>query len=265
MFSYPIRKIRVIQDGIVNRIIYLKQNDLQNAPCHPFLSSSSCRYSSLPSGGYASPSLFYKTDTTLSFLKDEYKISTKEKVLIFDIGDRTTYVNEEDFEKFKNLRWFLTNEYAGVCIGRTTRRVHRLIMDAPEDKVVDHINRNRLDNRRENLRVVSTRENNLNRKGKSNCKSGYNGIMYYDRWQVNKNFGGRKRTFCFKTEQEAQEFINQNGWSTKARHYVYWLFQWYPQDGGKAGSKSFKSLEEALEFRRAVYEQIRNFNSDAFI
>jgi hypothetical protein len=50
----------------------------------------------------------------------------------------------------------------------------RLIMGPSRDKVVDHINRNRLDNRRCNLRIVTPRQNTLNRITKS--RTGYLGV-----------------------------------------------------------------------------------------
>lgn len=40
--------------------------------------------------------------------------------------------------------------------------LHRIILNPPTGLVVDHINRNSLDNRRKNLRIVSQRENVLN-------------------------------------------------------------------------------------------------------
>jgi hypothetical protein len=46
--------------------------------------------------------------------------------------------------------------------GRTVR-IHRIILDVQRGQIVDHINGNRLDNRRENLRVVTAKQNALNR------------------------------------------------------------------------------------------------------
>lgn len=41
--------------------------------------------------------------------------------------------------------------------------LHRFLMDSPEGLIVDHINHQTLDNRRENLRVVTHSENMKNR------------------------------------------------------------------------------------------------------
>lgn len=47
----------------------------------------------------------------------------------------------------------------GKCI---TIRMHETIVDRKENCVIDHVNGNGLDNRRENLRVVTVRQNNQN-------------------------------------------------------------------------------------------------------
>ena len=77
----------------------------------------------------------------------------------------------------------------------------RLILNAQKGQIVDHINREPLDNRRENLRIVNARQSALNRRLKS--KTGYIGVskikrtgrenkFYYDAYFQPKD-GKRKR------------------------------------------------------------------------
>ena len=55
-----------------------------------------------------------------------------------------------------------------------TISLSRYIMRAGKGEIVDHINRNPLDNRRCNLRIVNSRQNMLNRKIKNN--TGFAGV-----------------------------------------------------------------------------------------
>lgn len=57
-------------------------------------------------------------------------------------------------------------------------RMHRLIMAAPADMHVDHINHDGLDNRKANLRLVTNAENHQNQKRRSDCKSGVKGVCW---------------------------------------------------------------------------------------
>ncbi len=71
-------------------------------------------------------------------------------------------------------------KYATTC-GKRHVLLHRLVMNAPSGSVVDHINGDKLDNRRANLRVCSSRENMRHRNAlPSNNKTGIMG-GYFDR------------------------------------------------------------------------------------
>jgi hypothetical protein len=56
--------------------------------------------------------------------------------------------------------------------------LHRLLTGAPEGLVVDHLNRNPLDNRRANLRVVTQAENATNRKLNVRNRTGVRGVRF---------------------------------------------------------------------------------------
>lgn len=79
-------------------------------------------------------------------------------------------VDEGDVDFISLWNWKNFNGYAFA--GRMP--MHRVIMDLPMGKEVDHINRNPLDNRRDNLRIVTHRQNHLNRRNKS--KTGFIGV-----------------------------------------------------------------------------------------
>jgi len=57
-------------------------------------------------------------------------------------------------------------------------RMHRLIMNAPEGMHVDHINGDGLDNRRENLRVVTAQENQFNSRKRVAGYSLFKGVSW---------------------------------------------------------------------------------------
>ena len=69
-------------------------------------------------------------------------------------------VDDEDYEKISRYRWYYCDGYAVSDFGV---RMHRFIMNPPQDLVIDHINHDRLDNRRSNLKICTQFENSQNR------------------------------------------------------------------------------------------------------
>ena len=77
-------------------------------------------------------------------------------------------VDKKDYEYLKQWKWHCdANGYAArpvIIDGRKSRVImHRVIAKTPEDMCTDHINMDRLDNRRKNLRVVNKSQNGMNR------------------------------------------------------------------------------------------------------
>lgn len=82
-----------------------------------------------------------------------------------DIKGCTVLIDEEDYEKVIALNWFITSHgYAKMTRRKDKHYLHHFIIGKGENGlVVDHINQNKLDNRKENLRHVTRKVNNENK------------------------------------------------------------------------------------------------------
>ena len=84
-------------------------------------------------------------------------------------SDKVAIVDDEDYDKVIQVSstWYLHNGYAqkGFRKGSKikTRHLHRLVLnlmdDTWKDESVDHINHNKLDNRKSNLRICTYAQN----------------------------------------------------------------------------------------------------------
>lgn len=90
-------------------------------------------------------------------------------------------ISEEDVTKVGGLRWNLTPQGYARSARRQDKRgvlMHRFVTGAYPNVEVDHINGNRLDNRRENLRFVNDAQQGQNRKVRCNSSVGVRGVSY---------------------------------------------------------------------------------------
>jgi len=110
--------------------------------------------------------------------------------------------------KLSNHTWYLCKSTGYIrSNAKGHPYMHRLIMNAPKGVQVDHINGDKLDNRKENLRLCSHRENVLNRPKHKNNTTGYKGVYFNKKRDVYQSFitinGLHKYLGSFQTAEEA--------------------------------------------------------------
>lgn len=103
-------------------------------------------------------------------------------------GAYVIIIDLEDFNLYQLGSWTYSKQKDRIsCIHRNNsknnvygyRHLHRLIMKAGPGEIVDHINGNPLDNRKENLRITNSLGNCRNRRMNIGNKSGYKGVHFH--------------------------------------------------------------------------------------
>ena len=121
-------------------------------------------------------------------------------------------VDDEDFEKLSKYKWHFTGQYAAHRLHRNggnkkIQWMHRFILNTPIGKDTDHINGNKLDNRKKNLRICSRTENSRNSKIRSNNTSGFKGVHWHGalkKWRARIKVNGKCiHLGCFDDKKSA--------------------------------------------------------------
>lgn len=130
------------------------------------------------------------------------------KALLLSDGD-FALVDDADYPELNRYKWSKHNKGYAVRWSKPSHTMmHRVIMKTPAGMVVDHINHDVLDNRRDNLRNVTYSQNGCNTKAHKDNKSGFVGVCPTDDrystkpWRAyfrNKNLG------YFLTVEEASK------------------------------------------------------------
>lgn len=127
-----------------------------------------------------------------------------------------TYIDIEDIDKISSVTWRFTDN--GYIRNNKLGRLHRYLMNCPDDMVVDHINGNKLDNRKCNLRICTHSENNANRKpyGNKNLPKGvvkkgnkYRAIIYHNKRRINIGYYDTVEQAQQAYEEKAHELFGE--------------------------------------------------------
>lgn len=153
------------------------------------------------------------TPNDYEFSNDGYVIgytSNTNKQFIFDVND---------YEKVSKYHWY--EESNGYIRSSGKRKedktsIHRLVMNAPNNMCIDHINHNTFDNRKSNLRIATASQNAMNHiLGVANT-SGTTGVVWVksrNNWKAEIKLNGKtiylgsfdKFDDAEKTRKEAEE------------------------------------------------------------
>ena len=105
-------------------------------------------------------------------------------------------VDDDDYELLSKYKWS-TSHQSGLNYAQCRIAMHRLVMDFPKDMIVDHVNGDTQDNRKENLRVCTQTQNMFNRKSHKNSLTGYKGVSWHKvrkKWRVQISINGKPKT-----------------------------------------------------------------------
>ena len=127
------------------------------------------------------------------------------------------YFDLDDYEKIKNYCWMdsglgyvVANEHFKKRNKNLIQiRMHRFVLNCPDDKEVDHIYHNTFDNRKNKLRIVTRQQNACNQLINSKNTSGYKGVKYNkssDRWisYIKMNRKTMQKSFKFLEDAISQ-------------------------------------------------------------
>jgi hypothetical protein len=106
-------------------------------------------------------------------------------------------VDDDNYEQLIPYKW--TANKLGYAIRREGESIifmHRQVTICAEDKEIDHINRNKLDNRKENLREISHRDNLTNIVLHKHNTSGVKGVYWHkakNKWRAYIDVYGKRK------------------------------------------------------------------------
>ena len=130
-------------------------------------------------------------------------------------------VDAADYESLSKHKWLANGDekrgfYAARRVGNKLVLMHRAIMNPPDGTVVDHINRNSLNNRRCNLRICTQKENLRNGRPSRRSTSRFKGV-YFDKqtrkWIAKIGYNGKTiHLGSFEDEVEAAKAYDRKAY-----------------------------------------------------
>ncbi len=126
------------------------------------------------------------------------KLITSSKGNVFSVSD-------EDYEYLIKFKWSELEEYAYCKEGTKSLLMHRIVAERMGlNGRIDHKDRDRTNNQRENLRIATGSQNGANKTMQSNNASGYRGVAWRhdkNKWEVRISVRGNSKFLGFFTSE----------------------------------------------------------------
>lgn len=127
----------------------------------------------------------------------------------FDSNGNEFVIDIDDYERIKDYCWYVNKDgKVQTSMNGKTVGLHRFVMNLHDNNYeVDHINHDRTDNRKNNLRIVTHEENMKNIKTPKNNTSGRVGVEHLknNKWKAKIHIGNKYISKTFDTFEEAVE------------------------------------------------------------
>ena len=107
-------------------------------------------------------------------------------------------VDDDIWHELMTYSWSLSHNYANACVNGKSKLMHHYILGVDkfslDGKVVDHISRNELDNRRDYLRIVTLSQNSQNRRSNKKHMGVYKSKSKSEQWTLISRFKNKQLT-----------------------------------------------------------------------
>ena len=152
---------------------------------------------------YINNNIYDNNFTNLKYNSDK-KILVKNNIEII--------VSNEDYQILNNIKWYKCKDYIIATINNINWRIHRYIMieilnnKIDENILIDHIDGNKLNNCRYNLRLFNSKQNAQNKSKQNNTSSDYFGVYWhttYKKWLVRIKIDGKLINAFYENEYHA--------------------------------------------------------------
>ena len=134
---------------------------------------------------------------------NNYQIIDDYVEIYFDNREEVCYIDLEDLEKVSQFHWGINKQ--GYAVASTQAYKRQTLNNFLMGVWADHIDRNKLNNRKSNLRKCTLQQNNLNRKKSSGKTSKYKGVWFNKRtekWVAGIKYNKKPIHLGYFTDEE---------------------------------------------------------------